>query len=136
MTNGMWVAMSREVALMTLVYYNWAIAKGIIAFPEMRSGWGLDIVYASIAILADRKVYRDSDITFYHPPGSSYDGAAAGREMNKVTHGFYDFAPSLGFTKQQAIDLHTLILTKVQQRDHYKPTVADVYVNSDPNMEF
>lgn len=136
MTNGIWVAMSREVALMTLVYYNWAVLKGVIRFPEMRSGWGLDIVYSIITILANKKIYRDNITMFYHPEGSSYDPGVASQEMTAVVEGFYDFAPSLGFKRDKVVSVHNVILKKVQQREHYRPSIDEVYLNLDQSMEY
>ena len=102
----------------------------------MRSGWGLDIVYATITILANKKIYRDAEVSFYHPPGSSYDGTIAHKELIKVTNGFYDFAHNLGFSKEQAIAIHTIILEKVQKRDKYTPLLTDVYLNLDGEMDY
>lgn len=136
MTNGMWVALSRELVEKTLLYYDWAVAKKIIRIPEMVSGWGLDIVYASIAMLSNLKIYRDAEVAFYHPPGSSYDGGRAAKDMQQVTNGFYDFAPSLGFKKQDAIAMHELILKKVQQRENYQPTLQEAYPNLNGPMEY
>jgi hypothetical protein len=136
MTNGMWVAISREIALLTLGFYEWAMTRGVIQFPAMRSGWGLDIVYASISILSNKKIYRDTTTSFYHPPGTSYDGGHAGKEMIKVINGFYDFAPRIGFKKSDAIAVHETIIRKVQQRENYTPTLDEVYPNLSFGMEF
>lgn len=91
-TNGIYLAMSRDMAGYISMFYDWSIETGEIDFTKMRSGWGLDIGYCALAIFLNKIVYRDSSVTMYHPPTQSYSQSAGLEEFYATINAFNKFA--------------------------------------------
>ena len=71
--NGIYVAMTRELALDILGYYIWLLERGYMNFATMITGHCLDTVYATWAIFNNKKIYRDWLFTMKTTKTTSYD---------------------------------------------------------------
>jgi hypothetical protein len=91
-TNGIYVAMSRDMAGYVSMFQDWSIATGEVDFTKMRSGWGLDMAYCSLAIFLNKIIYRDSSVTMYHPTSQSYSQQQGLEEFYMTLNSFNKFA--------------------------------------------
>lgn len=91
-TDGTYTSMTREMANYMDSFYEWSLHTDVIDFSTMRSGWGLDHVYCSLAIYLNKIVYRDTSITVFHPVGKTYDQDAAIEEFYATMKAFMQFA--------------------------------------------
>lgn len=91
-TDGTYTSMTREMALYMQAFYDWSVETKAIDFSTMRSGWGLDHVYCSLAIYLNKIVYRDASTIVYHPVGKTYSQDVAIEEFYKTIAAFLRFA--------------------------------------------
>jgi len=110
--------MTREMASYMQAFYNWSVETGTIDFSTMRSGWGLDHIYCSLAIYLNKVVYRDRSITIYHPVGKTYDMDVAIQEFYKTMKAFLQFAEDvLGADKERLRHITNATLGKIKRFD-------------------
>lgn len=128
-TNGVWVAIHRDLALKLLDFMHWAVSSDRLDFAKMVSGWGLDYVYCCWAIYDGKKIYRDWSTTMIHPVGSSYKGGE--EDMNMFLSFFYEYAleNSLALDKIQSII--TTIKSKAAFGKLLDLKISDVYINKE-----
>ena len=60
---------------------------------SMRSGWGLDYVWCTIAKINNKLALRDDEYFIHHPQGSSYDHEGARKEMSMIIRHFLHTLP-------------------------------------------
>jgi hypothetical protein len=91
-TNGIYLAMSRDIAGYVSMFQDWSIETGEVDFTKMRSGWGLDIAYCSLAIFLNKIIYRDSSVKMFHPPSQSYSQQQGLEEFYQTLNAFNRFS--------------------------------------------
>jgi hypothetical protein len=91
-TNGIYLAMSRDMAGYVSLFQDWSVSSGEIDFTKMRSGWGLDIAYCSLAIFLNKIIYRDSSVVMFHPTSQSYSQQQGLDEFYATINSFNKFA--------------------------------------------
>lgn len=128
LTNGILVAIRRDVAELTLQYMEWALDNGI-DFYYMTSGWGLDYVYCAISYLLDKKVYKDGTVMMSHPDGSGYNYTVATVEANSVMDSFVEFWSTKHSGSDKIKELFSVFMRKVHEKDNYKVLLKEVYLN-------
>jgi len=128
-TNGVWVALRRELAIKMLDFMDWMLETDRLDFTKMVSGWGIDYIYCAWSIYEGKKVYRDWSVTIDHPDESSY--TTGGTEMVKVLNSFKEYCDTfeLDATKMQCI-LET-IKSKAAFKNLLDLKISDIYVNKD-----
>lgn len=131
-TNGIIVAMSREIVQLMYDFYLWGRGTGRIDFDSMKSGWGLDTVYNSFAIYLNKKIYRDN-LIMHHPASSSYDHLTATKEMNHITDESKHFSNSIGMDPGIIHSIQRIITRKAMSRQPI--TVKQVYLNMKEKFE-
>lgn len=109
-TDGIFVFMTREHAALLKEYMDYLDSKEDLI--SMRSGWGLDYVWCSLAIYLKKYIVRDESFVVNHPAGSSYDHGKANAEMSVVMSRFGEFC------KQKGMDSEKLgkIVSKISKR--------------------
>ncbi len=127
-TNGIFLALSREVAEITYDYMKWASENGV-DFYAMTSGWGLDYVYAAVSYMLDKKVYKDSSVKMQHPDGSGYNYGIAEKESNIVTESFVRYWSIDRPGGHKVRNLFSAFMRKVNQKDSYTINLKEVYQN-------
>lgn len=128
LTNGIFVALEREIAELTYEYMLWAKKVGI-DFYTMTSGWGLDYVYSAISYMTGKKVYKDSNVKMSHPDGSGYNYEIATKEANTVMETFARFWEETRGNGDNVRDLFSVFIRKVHEKESYKVSLEEVYVN-------
>ena len=113
---GIWVALSRELALKIYEYYEWALIRGRMNFEYMISGHGLDCLYAAWALYEGKKIYRDISFEVTTGEISSYDTSGAIFDYREVTTGFTQFVGSMYGSKTKI----KFALDAIQQRINIK----------------
>jgi hypothetical protein len=117
-TDGTYTSMTREMAGYMNDFYDWSKRTDAIDFSTMRSGWGLDHVYCSLAIYLNKIVYRDSATIVYHPVGKTYDMDVAIQEFYKTMKAFLQFAEEvLNADSERLRDIVNKTLGKVKRFD-------------------
>ena len=91
MTNGIYLALSRDLATLLYDYMDWAITHGHIKLKTMVSGWGIDVIFCGLAMYHNKKIYRDN-ILFKHPASSVYSGASGFEEYQTVIRSFLEYS--------------------------------------------
>jgi hypothetical protein len=81
-TEGIFFFMKRELVVkmkdfMTSLY-------NYLDLYSMRSGWGVDYVWCTIAKINNKLALRDDEYFVHHPQGSSYDHSVAKNEMSMI----------------------------------------------------
>jgi len=115
-TDGTYTSMTREMAGYMSDFYSWSKQTGAIDFSTMRSGWGLDHVYCSLAIYLNKVVYRDASTIVYHPVGKTYDMNVAIQEFYKTIKAFLQFADeALGADPERLRDIINKTLGKIKK---------------------
>lgn len=134
-TNGMCVYMHRYVAEIMFDFMSWMKNKGT-DFSKMQSGWGLDSAYCLIAMYTNYPIYRDDEIYIDHPPGSSYNSNAAGREMRLIDSLFIEYAESQrGWNVETLKLMRDNIFLKARHGYGYGLTVKMMYPNLGDDLE-
>jgi hypothetical protein len=124
-TNGIMVALRRELVQLMYDFYIWCNSSNAFDFRKMYSGWGLDTVYNSLAIYLNKKVYRDH-LAMHHPLSSSYDGGVAHVEMSNVVRESLNFAESIGLDRIAMSNIQKAIVDKVVMREPI--SIKNVYL--------
>ena len=94
--NGIYVAMTRELALVVLDYYAWLLRHGHMNFTTMITGHCLDTVYAAWAIFKNKKIYRDWVFTMETNKVTSYNTGGAYRDCNNIKTKFLEYCKQIG----------------------------------------
>lgn len=129
LTNGIFVALQRDVAQMTYDYMAWALKNGV-NFYDMTSGWGLDYIYSAVSYMLDKKVYKDRTVKMYHPDGSGYNYEIAARESKIVMESFVKYwAVHKNNEGAKIRALFSVFMKKVHERDSYTVLLKEVYLN-------
>jgi hypothetical protein len=129
-TNGIYVAMSRDMAGYISLFQDWSIETGEIDFTKMRSGWGLDIAYCALAIFLNKIIYRDSSVTMYHPPTQSYSQQQGLEEFYATLNAFNKFAMDVLMIRPERIKyIIDKILEKVRNSGSVTLSKEIMYTN-------
>lgn len=130
-TDGLYLSMSREMAEHMHAFYSWSIETGEVDFSTMRSGWGLDHAYCSLALYLNKIIYRDSLVALFHPVGQSYSYDQGVEEFYKTIRSFIKFAEqTLGADADRLKEITNLTLGKIKEQNMSPLTIERVY--SDP----
>jgi hypothetical protein len=129
-TNGIYVAMSRDMAGYVSLFQDWSIETGEIDFTKMRSGWGLDIAYCALAIFLNKIIYRDSSVTMFHPTSQSYSQTQGLEEFYMTINAFNKFAMDVLMVRPERLK-HIIdkTLEKVRQQNSVLLSKEIMYTN-------
>ena len=123
-TDGIFVFIHRNIVDILLKYFNFLNQK--IDLKEMKSGWGLDMIWSSIAILNNLPILRDTKFIPNHPSGSSYNHSRATEEMNIMLSSFYEFMESLGSDSEPYKKMHGKIYGRMSNQEGCRE-ISDFY---------
>lgn len=132
-TDGVMLFMKRDFVEILSEYMNFLSTKSDL--NSMKSGWGLDYVWSTLAIYMEKDIVRDTEFIVTHPQGSSYDHGAATTEMEIVRETFFDYAHS---KKMNMADIQ-LIWNKISGRMAHDPNCMkyeNFYRNNRHNIEY
>lgn len=113
-TNGAYLALSREMASHVNNFFDWATENKKLDLKSMRTGWGLDMSYCSLAIYLNKVIYRDSGVNMYHPKDQSYNMEAGNQEYRNVISAFKEFCTSIGVDQSRIASIIDLTVRKVR----------------------
>lgn len=85
-TEGIFFFMKRELAIKMQNFM--ATLSNSLDLYSMKSGWGVDYVWCTIAKINNKLALRDDEYFVHHPQGSSYDHNIAKNEMAMVLSHF------------------------------------------------
>lgn len=88
-TNGIMYYLHRDIVIQMLEYFDYLYEN--TKLEGMVSGWGIDLVWSSFAVMNNKVVVRDKEHVIHHPKGSSYDHGQASHETNIVFENFNSF---------------------------------------------
>lgn len=128
-SNGIWVAIKRDLALNLLDFMNWAVESNKLDFTKMTSGWGIDYVYCCWAIYEGKKIYRDWSVTMEHPTHSSYVGGE--KDMEMFIDFFYQYSVKHGISLNKIESILATIKSKAASRKLLDLKISDVYINKE-----
>ncbi len=128
-TNGIHYALRRDLALFIKEYLDWAVSSKWMRYPEMVSGWGLDTAFCSLAIYWNKKIYRDTSLTVFHPKSSTANDAASTKEMMDVLESFKIFCSSNNVDSTKIQSIYDIVHRKVRERRNYVIRVPELYLN-------
>lgn len=97
-TDGIYAFIHKDIVSILLEYFNFLNKN--IDLTQMKSGWGLDMIWSSIAIVNNLPILRDKKYILSHPSGSSYDHSRATEEMNIMLSNFYLYLESKGINSE------------------------------------
>ena len=123
-TDGIFVFIRKDIVEVLLNYFNFLNEE--INLKEMKSGWGLDMIWSSISILNSLPILRDTRFVPNHPPGSSYDHSRATEEMNIMLSKFYEFIEKSGASSESYKEMHGKIYGRMSNQEGCK-TISDFY---------
>jgi hypothetical protein len=134
-TNGIWVALSRELVEIVFDFYEWMFENNHFdrEFKTVNLGWGIDSVYCALAISLNKKVYRDWKCTIGHTKDQSYSSSKAGAEMRMILQQSLNYAENHGIDKDKMKDLINLIYKKHNTKQPLE--VSEVYLNLPKDSE-
>lgn len=89
--NGLWTALSRELAERIYGYYEWALKNGKMNFKTMISGHGLDYTYCAWTLYNNKKIYRDLNFRTTTGVVTSFDTSGAMNDFLTVIRSFVDY---------------------------------------------
>ena len=135
LTNGIFVALSRDIAEITYEYMTWASSNQVY-FYSMTSGWGLDYVYCAASTYMNKYVYKDTTVTMNHPTGSGYNYWVAENEWNLITKSFIKFWKEKGYDPVMIENLFKLYIKKVDQKDRFNLKAEELYLNAKSELSF
>lgn len=128
-TNGIWVALRREIAMKMLDFMDWMITTDRLDFTKMVSGWGLDYVYCSWSIYEGKKVYRDWSVTIEHPEGSSYQ--TSGLDIENIFKYFDEYCMIQDINSKKIKSILETIKSKATFKGFLDLKISDVYINKE-----
>lgn len=135
LTNGIFVALSRDIAKITYEYMTWAMSNSVY-FYSMTSGWGLDYVYCAASTYISKYVYKDTTVTMHHPTGSGYNYWVAENEWHLITKSFVNFWKEKGHDFVMIEDLFKLYIQKVDGKDRFNLKAEELYLNAKSELAF
>lgn len=118
--DGTIVMLRRDAALRVLSFYEWMLAKKIIDFNIMHSGHSIDVIYCTLAILNNKKVYVDKNFPVTTKNGSSYN-TDGNKEGAKVMDAFADYMFLKGVDPRQVRHLYNMFY-----KTFYSNTMAGI----------
>ena len=115
-TDGMFFFIKRELVEIFKQYMDYLDLKEELL--NMKSGWGVDYVWSSLAIYMNKYIIRDTKNIVFHPQNSSYNHGVASKEMAIIQSRFFEFC------KKNKIDKNKieLIMNKISARMSKDPT--------------
>jgi len=125
-TDGIYVFIRKDIVATLLEYFKFLEEN--IDLSEMKSGWGLDMIWSSIAIVSGLPILRDKRYVLSHPAGSSYDHSRATEEMNIMLSEFYSFLDSKGIDSMDYKKVHGKIYGRMSQQSGCM-SVEDFYTD-------
>lgn len=135
LTNGIFVALTRDIAEITYKYMSWAILKNV-NFYSMTSGWGLDYVYCAVSTYINKYVYKDTTVTMHHPTGSGYNYETAETEWHSITKSFVEFWKESGNNYVMIENMYKLFIQKVDQKEKFNLSAKELYLNAKSELVF
>jgi hypothetical protein len=90
-TEGIFFFMKRELAIKMQNFMN-SLSNSLDLY-SMKSGWGVDYVWCTIAKINNKLALRDDEYFVHHPQGSSYDHTVAKKEMTMIIRHFLHTLP-------------------------------------------
>jgi len=90
-TEGIFFFMKRELAIK--MQHFMATLSSSLDLYSIKSGWGLDYIWCTLAKINNRLAIRDDEYLVNHPQGSSYDHTMAKNEMSMVIDIFLNTLP-------------------------------------------
>jgi hypothetical protein len=90
-TEGIFFFMKRELAIKMQDFMS--TLSSSLDLHSMKSGWGVDYVWCTIAKINNKLALRDDEYFVHHPEGSSYDHDKARDEMSMVIGHFLNTLP-------------------------------------------
>jgi hypothetical protein len=99
-TEGIFFFMKRELAI-KIQNFMTSLSNSLDLY-SMKSGWGVDYVWCTIAKINNKLVIRDDEYFVHHPQGSSYDHSVAKKEMSMIVRHFLHTLPDANI--QNALD--------------------------------
>jgi hypothetical protein len=134
-TNGIFVAMTRDLAKIMYEYMTWGLRNNL-DFYSMTSGWGLDYIYCATSTYLNKYVYKDTSLTMAHPTGSGYNYEVAAKESDQITKGFVKFWAEQGHDARDVEKIFDIFLNKVHNKDKYHVTAEELFVNAESKLVF
>jgi hypothetical protein len=133
-TNGMYVAMSRQIASYIYLFYLWSLDnKKIIDFSKMVSGWGLDMCYCSLAMILNKGIYRDSMAKMHHPKSQSYTQQIGSDEYTATINSFRIFCQNVLNINSDSISIRMeLTIYQVRNQGTFVNSIEELY--SEPSV--
>lgn len=125
-TDGIFVFIRKDIVQTMLDYFDFLNKE--IKLSEMKSGWGLDMIWSSIAIINGLSILRDKMHVPNHPAGSSYDHSRATEEMNIMLSNFYKFIEQSGLDQELYKKMHGKIYGRMSHQENCK-SVTDFYTH-------
>jgi hypothetical protein len=90
-TEGIFFFMKRELAIKMKDFMD--TLSNSLDLSSMKSGWGVDYVWCTIAKINNKLALRDDEYFIHHPQGSSYDHTVAKKEMSMIVRHFLHTLP-------------------------------------------
>lgn len=133
-TNGMYVALSRQMVVYMYMFYLWSKDnKDIVDFSKMVSGWGLDMCYCALAMILNKVIYRDATAKMHHPTTQSYTQNQGGQEYLNTINAFKIFGERvINLSSLEVAKRVALTIEQVRNPIHAKNTLEMLY--SDPSI--
>jgi hypothetical protein len=135
MTNGIYVALTREIAEIMYRYIKRALSKNVDLY-KMTSGWGLDYAYCGVAVYLNKAVYKDTSLTMIHPTGSGYNYTIADGEFRLVIKSFLEFWEAEGRNPNTLQEIFNFFINKVEKKNTFQLSVEDLYLNAKSKLTF
>lgn len=131
-TDGAFFFMKKDIAKIMKDYMDYLDEKEELI--KMKSGWGVDYVWSTLAIYLNKYIIRDTQATVFHPAGSSYDHGIAGNEMGIIKSRFSEYCKIMGYDNKKI----STIMDKIAGRMSGDPKCmkfSDFY-QSNNNMKY
>jgi GR25 family glycosyltransferase involved in LPS biosynthesis len=128
-TDGIMVFMHKEITRHIENYFDYLETQ--VDITELKSGWGMDMIWCSLAIYLNKVIIRDTRYIPNHPAGSSYDHGRAGQELNIILENFYKYCNTIDIDSEKIKDIHGKIYGRMNQEPNCM-NVLDFY-NSVPS---
>jgi hypothetical protein len=134
-TNGIHVSLSRELALSLKDYMDWAVESKILLIPQMTSGWGIDTVFCAMAVYKNKKIYRDTSLSVFHPTSTSTVDEIGNQEVAIVLDSFKQFCEINGLDASKVQQIYDITYRKVRERANYRINLKELYVNLEGELD-
>lgn len=127
--NGIYVAMTRELALVVLDYFAWMLKNGHMDFSKMITGHCLDTVYAAWTIFKNKKIYRDWVFTMETTKVTSYATGTAGKECHTVKDWFATYCTRIGGDENKIRRIYSAIQRNDTAYARQTSSILELYPN-------